>query len=73
MYISGYRILINVWDIISLLLPIAIIVLFLDLRHKHMRRMKRLEMIDTGLKKLANPESKTLNEEMIDILVDKNM
>lgn len=73
MYIAGYRILIGIWDIIALLLPITITVVSLDLRHKHKRRMKRLVMIDEGLAKLANSKSKSVNEEMIDILVDKNI
>lgn len=72
MYIAGYQIVIGIWDIISLLLPVGIIFMYFDFKHKHKRRMKRLEMIDESKKKDTEVK-KSAKEEMIDILVDKNI
>lgn len=73
MYIGEYQVVIGIWDIISLLLPIGLLVVFWDFKHKHKRRMKRLTMIDEGLAKLSSTKTQKANEEMIDILVDKNI
>lgn len=75
MHIAGYEIVIGIWDIISLLLPVGIAFMYFDFKQKHKRRMKRLEIIDENAAKEAEgpSNSKRANEEMIDILVDKNI
>lgn len=77
MQIAGYYFVIGIWDIISLLLPVAIILTFMDCKRKHKTRMNRLDILygeasaspsdeDTSNDEESSSIGEQLHEELVD-------
>lgn len=80
MQIGEYYFVIGIWDIISLLLPVAIVLTFMDVKRKHATRMNRLDML-YGEAEVSpseedssdDQESSSIGEQLHEELVDEQI
>lgn len=75
--IAGYDIAVEIWDIISLLIPVGIIFMFHDFKRRHKTRMSRLDLIYGESKEntvpLTQEQKVQVGEELLEKLVEEKM